>query len=270
MPRNSSVRKDFIKAIHKVKYARLLNFQPFLSNSKNLPTTFVAPYRLFSWAAGELKETDDKLIRPIKMVGRDVAKANKRDRFYCLTKAGADYIGVADHYSAGEKRMSLVDHETAKVDVMLSFIFNFPNYEIDIQYEQIFDGYKPDAIVRLWDLTDCTKSYDFVVEIERSRKPEAIKKEKLYKIAKVRFNGLSTNHKILFVIAHPHFLIDRRPLEYTSEDMDMNNDYLQHVINLSRGLPAHRYRFMAYHDFPNINKVVWHTPDKKRVAIINQ
>lgn len=214
-----------------------------------------------------------KEVRRKKHFRREMME--ERDEYSDLyVKACGAYITALEdfvNHFLEEKRVSLIDHETAKVDFLLSVIYNYPDFVVEIEYEKVFDGYKPDAVIRMWHQANCEKSFNFIIEIERSRKPLAIKQEKLNRIVKVNFRkNFGNDYRVVFLIAHPHFTIDKRPLEYKGADMMMNQDYLQHVLNLAKDLPAKHYRFAAYHEFPNIAEPVFFSPDGNVFQFINQ
>ena len=118
-----------------------------------------------------------------------------------------------------------------------------------------------------------SKEYDFIVEVERTRTPKAIFKEKIRlneKITNFRKYRLSKQAKFLSVFTTENFNVTTRPVEYNE-----CRPILKRVENqfgqlqwMARRLPEHRYRFKLLHYFKEIEKAVWVIPGGRIVKHI--
>lgn len=199
-----------------------------------------------------------------------------RECFYTITKKGSQYIGREDEYKRGISRVKSphnVFHESMVRDIALAFINLYPDYSVFIQFDEIFNGLKPDLTVRL---VKDGKTYAFLVEIERKKTLDRVRKEKLDHYEKV-FNkadlkklGLPDKFKILVVYATLDYNCFLRPQEY-SENKDKikrQREMINNIVRLSQDLPDYRYRFLSFTDFYRLNEPIWLTPKNNKVNLI--
>jgi hypothetical protein len=189
--------------------ATVYNLAAFLSpNASTVKNALNWSDRLIKRLEGQRK------IRRIPIKGQGGIN-NKKNSFYCLTHFGAKAIEYNKYQYRAPKSIDVLRHEVGLADILLGFIYGFPDYKVEIDYKRIFKlkrgvNYTPDAVVRL---KNEETAYDFMVEFERSREAEEIKKEKFCKTDEVDFrkNGLSPNTKILFVFTTDTFDVFLRP-----------------------------------------------------------
>ena len=136
---------------------------------------------------------------------------------------------------------------------------------MEIGYNKILDGYRPDAHIRLISKGIRSMTYDFIIEFERTRSNQAIIDEKLKrneKLANFRKYGLSDKTKILYVLTDEFYNVYWRPVEYHQKEVrkltDKVNYRLKRLIEEARFLPGHKYRFTTLHNFTRLDKAVWH------------
>ena len=192
----------------KVQFATIYNFSPFLSEKA---TTIKGS---LIWATVLFKKLEkQELIRRIPLYGR-YGRAYKFNTFYTPTAKGFKVLEGFEPKYLEPKSVTQMMHQSALIDCMLGFIYGFPDYDIEIDYNFVMDGYKPDALIRM--TGNDGNRYDFAFELERTRSPQAIKKEKLSKNDKINpaKHGLSEKTKFLYVYAHERYNVFARPVEY--------------------------------------------------------
>jgi hypothetical protein len=105
---------------------------------------------------------------------------NWRKVFYCITKKGANYIDRVSEWKRGiskNRSPHNVFHEIMVRDVALGFLRNYPDYSININYDDVFKNkvvIKPDLTVRM---EKDGKSYVFLIEIERKKTIDRVRKK---------------------------------------------------------------------------------------------
>ena len=204
--RNANLRVNFLQALHIVKYATVYNFAPFFNKTaKSFPGSLCQARVLFRWAL------QYGLIKPITIIGKDHTYG--KDQFYCLTKKGANFIDVHDYKNIVHKSINNAQHESAKIDSCLSFVYNYQEYDVDVTYPSTKQfNIKPDAVITV----NADKQYVFLLEVERSREASQIIHEKIKKYEDFDFPryGFSDKTKVLFVISHKRFDPYWRPIQY--------------------------------------------------------
>ena len=216
------------------------------------------------------------LIREIPNTNDYIFKTQKY-RFYGLTDNGFKAIEQERKYLE-RRSVDLVQHEHGKIDIALAFLWNFPEFEIDIRYpgsKDSLDGYKPDMIVTMTH-RETGKAYDFIVEFERSkRQGDTIKNkiEKQKKLKDLRKYGLSSKTQFLYITAITEWDTFWRPIEFDRPEvrrvMRMSDKYLKGLLSRVSDLPPHQFRFKTLHSvFTDFNK--WHDTQGDIKPLINQ
>ena len=151
------------------------------------------------------------------------------------------------------KSISKIDHESGLNDILLGFIYGFEEVEIDRTSK--LGAYKPDAIVKI---TIDKKRYDFIVEFERSRSWEAIRKEKLLLMAQIKPEqySLSKQTKFLTIYAFERFNVFKRPIEWTPSIVELQNKHFKNFKHYTKDLTPN-FLFASYHNFTRLNETVW-------------
>jgi len=174
---------------------------------------------------------------------------------------------------------SHIEHQSGLIDVLMAFLYLYRDHEIEIDYSPKLKDkngiYRPDALVKMRDMDG--KEYHFLIEFERTRSAEAIFKEKLTKNEQLRpFKeyGLSEHTKILYICGHEWMNVFWRPIQYKTEPQALRgiqatNKQLELLMKKAKNLPDHKYRFLPYHYFVELNKMVWTTPKGNSVSLIS-
>lgn len=204
-------------------------------------------------------------VKPIPM---DERPHNKRqETFYQVTHKGAHRIDRLEDYKGVKEMKSVnnVKHESSKIDVVLSFLRNYPEYDIEVSYSRVFGNIKPDIYLKLGD-------YHFIIEIERKRKIHATL-PLLDRYKKIK-NDLPKNAKVLIVWNNIGFNPFIRPQEYTTPIIQSQKAFLdsqfESLIKKASSLPPYFFRFLPFYEFPNLHTKVWRTPRGEIVKLIDK
>ena len=249
--RNTNLRADFLKALYIVKYATVYNFSPFLNKKATTFAGSLCQARvLFRWA---LKH---EFIKMVKTTGKDYTSG--KDQFYCLTKKGADFIDVHDYINIVDKSINNAQHESAKVDCCLSFVYKYKEYDVDVKYPSTSDyQIKPDAVITIKN----DKQYVFFLEVERSREATQIINEKIKKYEDFDFqrHGFSDKAKVIFVISHKRFDPFWRPIQYEGKrnEIKIEQRKVEVLGNLIKDRYIKRYRITGLTNFMQFHESVW-------------
>lgn len=248
------VKPIVLKNIYKLGFATPGNFLPFLTTTKNFAAAKNWPNKIFN---GFLRN-NPPLIREVKVYNRIYALQSLRDTFYSLTQAGIDALELKSK-QIDPKSISKIDHESGLNDILLGFIYGFPGYEVEIDRVKKLGDYKPDAIVKL---IGEEKQYTFIIEFERSRCWEAIRKEKLYPLKdfKPERYDLPNYTKILIVYAWERFNVFKRPIEWTPSIVELQKKHFRRFKHYTDKLTK-IFLFASFHDFTRLNESVWQTID---------
>ena len=128
--------------------ATVYNLAAFLSpNATTVKNALNWSDRLIKRLAGQRK------IRRIPIKGQGGIN-NKKNSFYSLTHFGARTIEYNKYQYRAPKSIDVLRHEVGLADILLGFIYGFPDYKVEIDYKRIFKlkrgvNYTPDAVVRL-------------------------------------------------------------------------------------------------------------------------
>jgi len=261
--RNTNVRADFLSALHKVQYATVYNFSPFLNKQARTFAGSLCQARvLFRWA---LKHG---FIKPIRTTGRDYTYG--KDQFYCLTKKGADFIDVHDYTNIVDKSIHNAQHESAKVDCCLSFVYNYKEYDVEVIYPSTSNyKIKPDAVITL----KGEKQYDFFLEVERSREASQIVNGKIKRYEEFDFQkyGFSDKTKVLFVVSHKRLDPYWRPIQYRYllHEIKREQKKVRSLVRLIKDKYIKRYRITGLTNYPDIHQSVWFDTHGRVTKLIN-
>lgn len=243
--------------IKKLKMATVYHFQPWtIKTSKNFTASLLWPTKLF----GILRKQE--LIKPVTVYPY-IGRTFRHNTFYSHK---ADSISIRE-----------LDHQFGLTDVLMAFIQVYPDHDVEIQHVPVLKlkegNYRPDAIVKMTDRDQ--KEFHFIIEFERSRGEEAIYKDKLTKNERMpsfKELGLSEHTKILYIYAYERFNVYWRPNQYDLphilQTIDTQNKKFEKLLKRASKLPDHKYRFLPYHQFVDLNKKVWSTPKGNRVSLI--
>lgn len=258
-----------LKNLSIVQFATPNNFSPFLClKASTLNSSWNWPRKLFQ------RLLKDNKIRQIPLNGHS-GKYTIKNTFFTLTHSGAKSIEARNYKYLGPKSIEQIRHTTGLIDIMLGFAYGFPEFKMEIDYKKVLTldsglKYTPDAYIRL---TNVDNTYDFLVEFERSREGEEIKKEKFHKTENLNFkaNGLSPKTKILFIFTVEGFDVFLRPVEYEARQKDIFTvaRHFNKLLGVAGYLPTHKYRFTTLHQFTRCNQPVWITPRGNEVKLIN-
>lgn len=222
--------------------ATIYHFQPWITKSaKTFLSALSAPTDQFN----KLKKQN--LIKPVKVYPY-LRNPFRYNQFYSL---------VPDKIAN-----SMIEHQSGLIDVLMAFIYLYPDFDVNIKYTPhlMANGkiYKPDALVKLDDFKG--NQYDFIIEFERSRNPIAIYNEKLAKNEKMpsfKELGLSQYTKILYIYCHERFNVFNRPIQYDLPEVKLPlqalNSGFASLMNIAAKLPDHKYRFLPYHQFNQLD-----------------
>lgn len=195
-------------------------------------------------------------------------RLGRREQFYTISPKGAKYIGEP-YRNIDTKSSSLINifHESAKIDIALSFIRLYRDHEVILKYDYIIEDkqgrfYKPDIFVTLKHKVN-NREYSFLVEIER-RKHHAIKREKYPRLKALK--PFKDHTKILIVYVDPDWNVFLRPQMY--EDTSFVDRNFKSLLNKT-DLPNHAYRLMPFYNFYRLHETVWFRPDGERIKLIN-
>jgi len=254
---------------------------------------FANPINLFSYLAdtskGSVRQVNIKIeeylksgyINPIPFDGKPINENYKSwGQFYYLTKTGSQVIDRVNEYRQKvSKSSNSLEHESMKIDVALSFIRNYPEYEFSFNYKADFKGIRPDILVNAKNIYN-NKHYTFFVEIERSKKEMTyIYKEKILNYNKFINNGLFENKgffkpKVLFVCAYNQYPFYLRPQQYNDK---IYQSYFIDVYRLfdtflkllkNNNTSDKYYRFIPFPEFTKIAEPIWRMPSGTKVRII--
>ncbi len=252
MPHKSAEYK-ILEKLAIVQYATKYNFAPFVSPDASTTEAAV------QYSSRLLKRlVKGKLVRPIPLYGGQ--KALRYNEFFCLTKEGHNAVETGRYKYVDPKSINNVQHESGKIDIALGFLYAFPDYHFEIDYNKILrtpKPYNPDIYIKM---TNGQKTYEFLVEFERTRSIQTILDEKLKHSDKYDFqkNGISGAAKYLYFYTDEWWDVFVRPCEYKNYEYRLHvvEDKLKDLIRLARGL-KHGFLFAPYHYFNRLNEPVF-------------
>lgn len=270
MSRYSSKAEMLLQVIANVQFATKFNVSAFTQKTAStVEGSMKEPRRLFK----QLLDAD--LITPISVYG--FGKQHSCNTFYRVTRKGHKIVENQKYRYIEPKSMNNIYHESGLIDLMLGFIYGFWDHKVEIDYNKVINGYKPDAYIRITSKDICTKTYEYLVEFERTRSNQAILDEKLRKNEKLgdlRNYGLSSRAKILYVLTDEFYNVYWRPVEYETNQevkplIDKVNYRLKKLIEASKQLNSNKYLFTALHNFTRLNEAVWRDPSGQPRKLIN-
>lgn len=147
----------------------------------------------------------------------DFEPSNKRREVtYFITHKGAKHIGMEDEYKFKDFKASInIKHDSMVSDIALSFLYSFPEWEFEFEYEPVIQGFKPDLFANM--SREGGLHYKFWVEVERKQEcyKGVMHKVAIFEKVKPR---IPKNTKCLFVLCttmHDPLL---RPQEYDRDE----------------------------------------------------
>ncbi|MBS1516631.1 MAG: hypothetical protein JSS91_00930 [Bacteroidetes bacterium] len=282
------IEDKVLEAIRMVWYATIYNFQPFLNTkATNLTNGLLWTTKVFN----KLKK--QKRIQKIGLYPF-FGRMYRYNQFYEVNRMKHDKWDTFDRNPIFSLASSLAMHQSGVRDILIGFIFLYPDYEVVIKIEPIFNfdykkyceknpdvdekkvgwTYRPDAWVKLIS-KDNKKEYDFIIEFERTKRPMDIKMNKLEKIECLNLKecGLSHFTKFLIFFTYQQYNAYWRPIEYdepeVKKEIEAVENRLNQLLTYAKEYPEPRYRFIPFHDFYRLNEAVWYTPEGKKVQLIN-
>jgi hypothetical protein len=236
----------YLQAIHAVKYitAETLTIERGMPNAKKHIKSFME--------IGYLQEVYQK--------GK--GRADRRlieNKIYALTTEGYKYLGKNGYKTPKPKSFTNFEHQSQLYNVLMGICWEHKeDYRIEVEYHTHRFKPRPDALVRMTNRKTGLVYY-FILELERTRQPTTILKEKISLELNTKMAEkyeLGRNFKILYV--------------FNTDEGDTNetNRKFDELMGLAKNLPDH-YRFAKYHDWRNLCKSVWFRPSGERVKIIN-
>lgn len=253
-----------------------------------LSVQFANIYNLFSYTADTLdgsllfvtrKIKEYQKAGLVKQVPFDLKPRNKRQQFfYCVTKKGAKSIDRGDDFKQEiTKSIEMALHESMKIDVALSFLRNYPEYEFSFDYKADLGGLRPDILVRAKNVHDF-REYTFLVEVERKKELTRSKRDKISNYNKhiqdglFKKNNLSPKTKVLFVLSNRRYDPYIRPQNYNlpevKEQMDLLYRQFYKFINEVSSESIKYFRFIPFPEFTRIHEPIWRMPNGTKVKII--
>jgi hypothetical protein len=162
-----------------------------------------------------------------------------------------------------------------KIDIALSFIRNFPDYEFDFNYKADLGGIRPDILVKARNIHDHRESA-FLVEIERKKEFSRIVREKILRYNKyikdglIKRNNLPGTTTILFVCSNLRYDIYLRPQQYPENKESLEFIYKQFdsLLEQVNVFPNKYFRFLPFPEFTDIAKPIWRMPNGIKVKLI--
>ena len=215
----------------------------------------------------------------VSQIPFDLRPRNKRQQFfYFVTRQGVNVIDRLDDFKQKiTKSLNNAEHESMKIDVALSFIRNFPDYEFDFNYKADLGGLKPDILVKAKNIHD-HREFTFLVETERKKELTRIYRDKVSRYNKLIKEGLFEKHKlspktkVLFVCANLRYDVYLRPIQYheAKNKPFLNLLYKQfdYFISELKTLSDKHFRFIPFPEFTDIAKPIWRMPSGTKVKII--
>lgn len=248
-----------------VGFATMYNFQTWTRKTSNdLEQSLDAPARTLR------NLLQKELIYKIPAYP-DTGKLFRYDTFYAP-------VEIKKEKMARREMM----HVSGITDILLAFIYLYPDYDISIKREHIFTNknktirVKPDAWIHMVKKDETKKVFDFLLEFENSREPTDLYKDTIKKyerFANLAEIGLDPHAKILIVVSVEYFNAYWRPVEYEQDHISKNiqaiRNKLDTLLTLAYPYRKHFFIYSIFPDFYRLNEAVWFLPEGKRVKLIN-
>ena len=250
-----TTQDKILNTLNTAQIATAYNLEPWFSTLEDFDDRLQTPYRAL------LTLEKKQLIKEV-LVSPQVGTLHKWNTFY--TPVGNKVEPI---------RETMLRHESGIADVVLAFIFLYPDFDVTVDYRKKFElkdfFYYPDALITL---SKDGKMYQFLLEFERSHKPDDFKTRKIDKILKLgRLDklGLSPHTKVLVVVSHENYGGYYRPSQYAEVDKAQMNQ-VHNRFEAIRSLKCSPiFRFLPFPDFYRLNEPVWFSPTGSRVKLIN-
>lgn len=255
-----------------------------------LSAQFANIYNLFSYTADTLDGSLLFVTRKIKeyqktgyfkQVPFELKPLNKRQQyFYYVTKKGAKAIDREEDFKQEiTKAIDKAEHESMKIDIVLSFIRNFPDYEFSFNYKADLGGLRPDILVRAKNIHDF-REFTFLVEVERKKELTRSKRDKIshynshIKEGLFEKNNLSPQTKVLFVLSNRIYDPYIRPQNYNEpeakEKLELLYKHFNSFMVEVSGENYKHFRFIPFPEFTHIAEPIWRMPSRTKLKMYNK
>lgn len=250
---------EILNILNNVRFATVYNLEPwFYKRAESLEGRLQTPYRIL------LRLKAKGLIKEVKPYPEYDERLRKWERFF---------TPIDNNPVIAYRELC---HDSQVTDVLVAFIFLYPDYDIIIKRKPTYKIgkklYRPDASITL---NGKEKSYHYIIEVERSREPKELI-EKLDNIVSYGHPskwGLPNKTKILVICSKQDYGGYWRPSEYlevkVERQIELVSNRLNSILKKARHLPLGGFCFMPIFDFYQLNKPVWYTPQGIRTQLIN-
>lgn len=255
-----------------------------------LTVQYATVYNLFSYTATTL---EGSLVYATKKINEYLKKGwicqipfdqkprdTRKQYFYYVTKEGANAIGRPEDYKQKiTKSISKAEHESIKIDIALSFLRNYPDYEFDFNYKADLNGLRPDIFIKARNLVT-KKEYVLLVEIERKKEFSRVYREKIpkYKNFIANNNFIKKNSvPVLFVLANlkydaylrPQHTLDKKYyFNYVHPKLQSMYTHLSDFINEMKNENNRFFRFILASDFEKLGNPICLIPNGPKIKIL--
>ena len=270
----------------KIPYATIYNFQPWTrKKSDDLQSSLQHPGKIFKTLS------DKKIVNKVAVYPYDEDKRNfRKTTFYTLKVLSGGSLSHSQTYN-GQIAYDMLRHQSGLMDILLAFINLYPDCLIDIDCKKefpykrkikdargnynIYDRtYCPDAFIKL--TTPNNKEYHFIIEFERTKSHEQIRKDKMEicnSLNKFGTYGISRHTRFLFFYTYELYNVFARPVEYNNPEIKKYQNSVEYrlnsLINDSQHLLNDNYLFLPFHDFYLLNKPIWLNSKKEKRMLVS-
>lgn len=276
-----------LNQLGKVPYATVYNFQPWTAVNKqaDLKSSLHYPDNLMK----SLRRS--KIVSQVAVYPLGEEKRHYRhNTFYTLKLPTGNNLSQYKTYN-GSISLDMLRHQSGLIDIFLAFINLYPDYLVEIDWNKEFPysttvkdimgreynrkkTYCPDAFIRM--TAPNQKQYDFIIEFERTKGHEQIKKEKFNicnSIKKFGSYGLSRHTRFLFFYTYELYNVYARPIEYQNEEIKKHQQVVENRLNSlirdNKKILTDNYRFLPFHNCFRLNESIWLNSKGERVPLVN-
>jgi len=256
-----------LRLVAKIKYFSVFNLASY--ESSRADGAMLQPRKdIKNWLA-------DGLIVPIIKTGASGKKDKAKNTFYRLTKKGYNASGEGKDRPITERISSKVEstkHRTAKIDIAVSFCRNFPDWDIEFEYEYNA-GKRSDILVKM---SKGNLIRQFWVEIDikengaRTYHEKVVVLDEFFDKTRPKFKdfGLDYNTQILIIYLDSEYDVFQRKQEIDPKQIKALKKRFDVLVRLSKVHPA-RFRFLMISNYWQINKKVWEDSNGNLTNLIN-
>ncbi|NQU80557.1 MAG: hypothetical protein HQ543_03460 [Bacteroidetes bacterium] len=247
---------DLIKTVHKLT---AYNIQPFThKTSKTLRWSVISPYNTLN------RLYNNNGLRRLKLTPYlPDERVHIKNTFYVRKSSYTTTIA-----------RTYLEHESALADVLVAFYYLYPDCKLEIKLDPKLllknnKVYKPDAYIKLFTIT---KTYNFLLELERTRGPADLFNKIKYKCEPIDYkkNNLPASTQILFVWTSQLFNVYARPMDYQKyqDQLPQIENSFKNVIKACRRFNPDKYLFLPLHHFKYLNQPIWLNSRKQKIKLI--